>query len=141
MRFKTGSRGQIPGLARLICDDLPINSTIVSVPTSTHKVRERGFDSIDLLCRQIVRLRRDVTYFPVLRLHRPVLDQVGLSAAKRQANLKGAVISKMPISGSFVVIDDVVTTGSTVQECARALKFAGAEEVLAYSVSASVNRG
>ena len=141
VRLKTGSRGQVFGLARLLSEQLPDNCRIVSVPTSRQKVKERGFDSMALMCRQITQLRSDITYAPVLRLHRPVRDQVGLSAAERRANLNGAVVSKMLLSGSFVVVDDVVTTGSTVQECARALRLAGAKKVSAISVCASANRG
>lgn len=141
VKMKTGSRGQVFGLARLLSDRLPDDCRIVSVPTSRQKIKERGFDSIALLCRQIVRLRSDITYAPVLLLHRPVQDQVGLSALARRANLDGAFISKMRLSGAFVVIDDVITTGSTVQECERALRLAGAEKVSAFSVCASANRG
>ena len=140
VRYKSGVRSEAHGLAQLAALTMPAQCRIVSVPTSAGKVRERGYDTIGLLARQIVRRRPDVDYFPILRITRSVNDQVGLSATERRANLAGAFGCIQPVTGDFVVLDDVVTTGSTAQECARALRHAGAKKVSAFSVCASSNR-
>lgn len=141
VRYKSGARSDVYGLSQVVDLMLPRASRIVPAPTSPEKVRDRGFDTIGQLSRQVVRRRRDVTVVPVLRLTRTVRDQVGLTADERRANLTGAIRSTRPVQGDFVVLDDVVTTGSTVQECARALKKAGADRVFVISLCASRNRG
>jgi ComF family protein len=140
VRFKSGVRSEVFGLAELAALTIPAQCRIVSVPTTVGKVRERGYDTIGLLARQIVRRRPDVEYLPVLRVSRSVNDQVGLSATERRANLSGAFGCIQPVTGDFVVLDDVVTTGSTAQECARALRSAGAKKVSAFSVCISANK-
>ena len=138
--YKSGARSEVYGLAQLATLTLPARSRIVSVPTSMSKIHERGYDTIGLLARQIARRRPDVEFLPLLRVTRSVRDQVGLSASERHANLAGAFGCIQPVTGDFVVLDDVVTTGSTAQECARALRHAGAKKVSAFSVCASSNR-
>ena len=141
VRYKSGSRSEVFGLAQLAAKNLPRGSRIVPVPTSLEKVRERGFDTVGLLARQISRCRQDTTVLPVLNVRRLVQDQVGLTASARRLNVAHAFGSTKPVIGNFVVLDDVVTTGSTVQECARALKSAGANEVFVFSLCSSANRG
>lgn len=141
VRYKSGSRSDVFGLASLAAPMFPRRSRIISVPSTSEKIRERGYDTVGLLVKQIVRSRRDIEHVPVLRTNRPVRDQVGLSAKERQINVAGAFRCAHPISGDFVVFDDVVTTGSTVKECARALSAAGAHRVFVFSLCASGIRG
>lgn len=141
VRYKSGARSDVFGLAKLAAPMFPFRSRIVSVPSTASKIRERGYDTVGLLVKQIVRTRRDIEHFPVLRTNRPVRDQVGLSANERQLNLAGALRCTRSVTGDFVVFDDVVTTGSTVKDCARALTEAGARRVFVVSLCASGNRG
>jgi predicted amidophosphoribosyltransferase len=62
------------------------------------------------------------------------LDQVGLNAAQRQTNLAGAFGARKIISGTVLLVDDVVTTGATLNSAARALRFAGAQRILAVAL-------
>lgn len=80
-----------------------------------------------------------------LVLHRRVRDQAGLSASERERNLAGAIIVRTGVRSLLrgvpcVVVDDVVTTGATLQECARALAQAGAGPVVAATVAATARR-
>ena len=81
-----------------------------------------------------------------LRLRRRVSDQAGLAAPARAANLSGAVAvdpraARAMAGRPCVVVDDVVTTGATLAECARALRQAGCGPVIAVTLAATRRRG
>ena len=111
------------------------NLTLIPVPSSQQKIRERGFDSIANLCTNMIRERESLTLDTSnLFLRRSVVDQVGLTALQRQENLEGAFGTRRVISGTVVIVDDVITTGATMNSAARALKFAGAQRVFALAL-------
>ncbi len=74
----------------------------------------------------------------VLVRHRATVSQVGLTREERVENMRDAfrVTGRKRLQGrSVIVVDDVMTTGTTLSECARALKQAGAEQVWAATVA------
>ena len=100
-------------------------------PLSGKRLRQRGYDQAELLARRVGEVL-DAPVVPVLtKSHRPA--QSGLAdPASRRANLLGAYTVSDPakVAGKRVLlIDDVVTTGSTLSECAKMLELAGAERV------------
>jgi hypothetical protein len=111
------------------------------VPSARAAVRERGFDATWALARGAARLLRRQTPVRTGRLlhhARSVRDQAGLSAAQRATNLQGAfrVTSAAPCP-PLIVVDDVVTTGSSLTEAARALREAGHHVLGAATVAAT----
>jgi predicted amidophosphoribosyltransferase len=106
---------------------------LVPVPSRGAVVRRRGHDPLLRVTRAAaVRLRRTGVDARVRRLLVPagrVRDQATLDAAQRTANLAGSMRSRRPRAvdrgGLVVVVDDVLTTGSTVREAQRALEEAG----------------
>ena len=109
-----------------------LDFTLIPVPSSKEKIRERGFDTVTNLCQSAARQNRLVkTDSSTLYLRRSVVDQVGLTALQRQENLTGAFGSRQVVSGTVVIVDDVVTTGATLNSAAKALKHAGAQRVFA----------
>jgi predicted amidophosphoribosyltransferase len=123
---------------------------VVPVPSSSAAVRRRGDAPLELLTRaalgQTARRERQLMLWPVLRLGRLVADQAGLNHAQRAANLEHAMKvrarSRDGVHGvTCLLVDDVLTTGATLVEAARALRAAGADHVAAATVAATQRRG
>lgn len=106
---------------------------LVPVPSSAAARRRRGHHHVLSLCRRAARLRllrsAGVSVAPLLVPRRVVADQRGLQAAARSANLAGSMgcraVPRRLAGLPCVVVDDVVTTGSTALEATRALRSAG----------------
>jgi ComF family protein len=109
--------------------------TLIPIPSSQQKAKERGFDSVTNLCLSLARDKRSISLDAEnIFLRRQVLDQVGLSAVQRNANLKGAFGVHRVMHGTVVIVDDVVTTGATLNNAAKALRFAGAQRIFALAL-------
>lgn len=117
---------------------------LVPVPSRPAVVRQRGFDATMALARRAARLLRPVRAVRARRVLRParrVEDQTGLDAAQRWQNLTGSFLVRGSASEApAVVVDDVVTTGASLCEAARALRAAGVEVLGAATVAATVRR-
>jgi ComF family protein len=101
-----------------------LGDTIVWVPGRRADRRRRGFDHAEVLGRGLAR-RLGLPARPLLvRVTNPP-DQASLGAAARRRNLQGAFGATSCRAG-IVVVDELVTTGSTGAACARALRAAGA---------------
>jgi ComF family protein len=115
---------------------------LVPVPLHWRRLRTRGFNqAADLAAGLGLPVAR------ALRRVRPTPPQAGLSARGRHRNLRGAFAParrsghRRAVAGKCVVlVDDVLTTGATLDNCACALKAAGAREVRALTVARAVSR-
>lgn len=100
--------------------------SIVPIPSQRKSIRRRGFDSMREIAKLILcepYLKAEVEILEALEFTRPVSDQSSLSEEGRYQNLAGALRVRNAInSRAVIVIDDVVTTGSTLREAIRALK-------------------
>lgn len=103
------------------------------VPLSSQRLRERGYDQAMLIAMAAALELGDVAV-ETLRKRKDVAPQSATgSIEKRRANISGAyeVIDPELVEGRrILLIDDIVTTGATVSECARTLGLAGAESVV-----------
>jgi ComF family protein len=109
---------------------------ILPVPLHRSRVRKRGYNQSALLARVL----GPAVGFPVnettLIRSRATRPQVGLGATERKENVAGAFVVRRDVAGQRVVlVDDVCTTGATLEACAAALKAAGAAEVRGYTLS------
>jgi ComF family protein len=114
---------------------------VVPVPLQIRRLRERGFNQAVLLAKGVGRLG-DMPVDPfVLVRTRWTEPQTSLSRKERKKNLKGAFAVRKPenVRGKKVLlVDDVYTTGSTVNECSRVLLRAGAHSVDVLTVARAV---
>ncbi|HSO64054.1 MAG TPA: phosphoribosyltransferase family protein [Ornithinibacter sp.] len=123
---------------------------VVPLPTSLDSRRRRGDDPVADLARAAVDHLRGadavpLAVAPVLAHVRAVADQARLGRVARRANLAGAIDvtpgGRDAVRGSACVLaDDVVTTGATLTEAARALRAHGAPHVVAVAVAATPRR-
>ncbi len=142
-------------LARLLWEALhrfyDVRSFDLILPVPLHWFRQsrRGFNQSVLLLRQWMQLTRlqDSSFVParvaenVLHRHRHTPSQTLLGRKRRIANLKSAFKVKDPEtvrSRNLLLVDDVLTTGATVDACARVLKSAGAASVNVLTVARAV---
>jgi ComF family protein len=138
-KFRKDRIAGIP-LANLLIDSLrgasfiQDVSAIVSVPLSRKNLGDRGFNQADFLARRISK----AFHLPLISSNlvkvRETPPQAQLTPTERRSNLKGAFKVKKPrkfLGSAVLLIDDVMTTGATLSECARTLKKAGAREVYA----------
>lgn len=101
-------------------------TAIVPIPSTRAATRMRGNDHACRLARQAGALS-GVSAMKALRWASPINDQAGLSASERRLNVAGAMVAKPPRATSSValVVDDIMTTGATLDEGTRALTSAG----------------
>ena len=107
-------------------------SLIIPVPLHIKRLRERGFNQSLILARAIGKKRQIPVNFSLLKRHKFTLTQTGSNKTERKQNIKGAfeVSDKENIAGkNIILVDDVYTTGATINECAKTLIKAGAQKV------------
>ncbi len=119
-------------LARLMLEiDAPGTDALIPVPLTLSNLRERGFNQSLLLARVISKKYSLPLIFDGLLKREDTLPQIGLSAAGRRSNIRGAFRAARRFDGMrLMLIDDVMTTGATARECSKQLMKAGAKEVL-----------
>lgn len=111
---------------------------VVPVPLHVQRLREREFNQALALAQVVCRSTGRPLWWNRLERTRPTQAQVGLDAAERRRNVRQAFLVRKAdtVEGRrILLIDDVMTTGSTVHECARVLKRAGAESVQVLTVA------
>ena len=116
--------------------------TIVPVPLHRRRQRERGYNQSALLARRLGAVTGIPVRSDLLRRHRYTRSQTRLNAQQRALNVQGAFSGvkqhdmERAINGKKVLlIDDVATTGATLQACALALRAQGASSVWALTVA------
>lgn len=124
-------------LAEVLAPELTPTTWVVPVPTAKRAFRRRGYRVPDLLVRHA-----GAEPQRVLTVVADMSDQRGLGAREREANVHGAMRARRRGEGAEAVIaDDVVTTGATLDEAARALESAGFRVIAALALAATPRRG
>jgi ComF family protein len=139
-RFKYGGKTYLRRpLAILIAEKIFSETTdstpdiIIPVPLHSKRLRQRGFNQAILIGELVSKKLQIPLARHLLKRIRWTEPQVTLSADKREANVRGAfsITPGADIKGKRVMLlDDVMTTGSTVSECSKVLKRAGAAGVV-----------
>ncbi len=118
---------------------LPKDTLIIPVPTATSRIRLRGYDQAQLLARGLAKQRGLRWARLVTRLSQS--RQVGATRKQRHEQLKNAFLVTNPalINGqNILIIDDVTTTGATLEAMATVLKQAGARNITAITFAQKV---
>jgi ComF family protein len=110
---------------------------LVAVPLHPRRQRARGYNQSELLARELRSRLGLVAPRGRLRRLRDTPPQVGLDRPHRRENVAGAFgWHGPPLSGGeIVVVDDVATTGATLESCAAALRAAGSGRVLGFTIA------
>lgn len=102
---------------------------IVPVPTASRRARQRGYDQANLIARELSRL----TGLPCRKLltRHGQTHQVGASRGQRKSQLRGVfrVKATVKLPTKVILVDDVLTTGSTLREAAKVLRHRGVEHI------------
>lgn len=140
--FKHGGRAEYGSrLGKLMLSagevEIPVVDLVVPVPLHPRRARRRGYNQARLLAGAAARAA-DAPLRDVLRRERDTGSQRGRTRAERFAELAGAfrvAAPKRVADRRIWLVDDVVTTGATVQSCAAALRSAGASEISVLSLA------
>jgi ComF family protein len=113
---------------------------ITSVPLGLVRFNERGYNQATLLARPIALFLKVPFSSQVLSRNRETRTQVGLTVNERKENMAGAFKAKRELvrGKSILVVDDVATSGATLNACAKALLDEGASNVFGFSLARAV---
>lgn len=112
---------------------------VVPIPLHPKRMRERGYNQSEVLAKELCRLYGFQLGLDFVERKHYTLKQANLGAADRRKSVKGAfAASSESKDKSFLLVDDVRTTGSTLSECALALKKKGALRVYAITACSAL---
>jgi ComF family protein len=114
----------------------PLPEAIVPVPLALRRYRQRGYNQSIELALSIRRVTGLAVRSDIAIRQRETAEQAGLDRKARRRNVTGAFAAVAPLQSSHIaILDDVVTTGSTVCELADVLQRAGAEQVEIWAIA------
>lgn len=116
---------------------LPEHDFIVPVPMTPRKKLERGYNQSERLARFLSEISGKPVLMALTKL-KETPPQMSLPSSERRKNVKGVFRSEGRFKGKALLVDDVATTCSTADECAKALKRAGAERVFVFTLARAI---
>jgi predicted amidophosphoribosyltransferase len=142
-----GRRPLARPLGGLLADAIAVaaaGATVVLAPSPSTRARSRsrGGDHVRRLAGEAANRLSGCAVASLLRLTRTPLDSAGLDVRRRADNLAGAMSARPPVGDSraVLIVDDIVTSGATLREAARALRQAGWPVLGAAVVAATPRR-
>lgn len=112
--------------------------TIMPAPTRRSVAQRRGGDPVTRMARTAVAAHPDITVVQALRTKALARDSVGLSTSARERNITGRVLMRVGrLRDEVLIVDDIVTTGSTLRESVRILRAAGVRVAAALAIAAA----
>lgn len=127
-----GYFNMIPTAAKILATRargrLDSDFAITSVPLHTKRLRERGFNQSELLGRELAKILK-LPYASLLAKKRATKQQAELNRRQRLVNLDNVFETTKTSPKKIILVDDVCTTGATLNACAKALKKGGSIQV------------
>ena len=138
MKF-LGAHGLAPHLAGAMVKlaEPQDRSVVTWVPLSRRRRTRRGFDQAEMLARAVAK-RLDLRAARLLVRERDAVSQARRTGAERRAALRGAFRATGTVPERVLLVDDVLTTGSTASSCAEVLKARGADRVMLLTAARSL---
>ena len=123
--------------------EFPEIDVVTWVPLSRRSQKDRGFDQSELVAKELSK-RLNLPWEKLLEKVRDTRQQSRLvEPSERRANVQGAYALKKKVSVQglrVLLVDDIITTGSTIDECARVLRTAGAAEIHCAAIAQAVGK-
>lgn len=118
---------------------LPVVDGIVPVPIQKRRLRERGFNQTANISRWLSKALHVPLLLDMLKKHRETPPQTEVTGKERLKNIRNAFSTCGKVTGQdLLLVDDVITTGATVRECAKTLRDAGARSVTVVALARSM---
>ena len=128
--------------SQLLARCAPMPETIIPVPLAPGRYRQRGYNQATELALPIRRATGIALRSDVVIRQRETMEQAGLDRKARGRNVTGAFAAVAPLRARHVaILDDVVTTGSTVRELAQVLEQSGAEQIEIWAIARTAATG
>lgn len=139
LKFNKHRRLAKPLAALLAKLDLPEADLLVPVPVHVNQLRIREFNQTALIAKHLSRLKRIPLVIDGLCKVKDTAAQIDVDRKERLRNLRKAFAASEQVKGKrILMVDDVITTGATMRECARTLMKAGAIEVNVIALARSM---
>ncbi|MBD3331036.1 hypothetical protein GF354_05955 [Candidatus Peregrinibacteria bacterium] len=119
----------------------PKNTVITFVPTTKRRLKQRGFNQAEILAQRLADYS-GLELLPLLKRFDKSQQQAKLSRADRKLNLSNSIAAnecfkKFVNSGHLILVDDIATTCSTLNECSKALRYFHPSEITAFVLARS----
>ncbi len=137
--------GALATLLMSALDGLNVAPTAILVPVPLHhtRLRQRRFNQSAILAKALAQKTQLTNMVDLLARVKATPPQQGLSAIARHRNVQGAFKARFPEkikNQHIILVDDVLTTGSTLKACAKVLKKAGADKVSAVVLARTIDQ-
>ena len=132
------------GLGKVVAQDEDFESCDLIIPVPLHRARhrERGFNQSEILAEGVSQAINLPLVKETLKRKKNTKDQTYLNAQQRAENVSDAFVVTRPEKineRDVILVEDVITTGATLNECARMLEMAGAKRILAVTLAVVVD--
>lgn len=116
------------------CQNINLTNDVIitNIPLNKNKKKQRGFDQTEILAKKLAK-KLNYQYQPILIRYKKTKTQAKLSKIEREKNLANAfspIKSDLKINSPILLIDDITTTGSTLNSAAKVIKQIGAKKVI-----------
>jgi len=122
---------------------IPPDAILVTLPMHPKKRRERGFDQAAIMAKALAAATGN-KLSNILERTKDTPPQSGLHPSQRIENVSGAFRINPKTANlagqKFIIVDDIYTTGASLNECARVLKSAGAQEIYAMTLAIAIKK-